>query len=944
MATIQTTVNKTKIWFKRKTERLLEQRWRNLGLRAKMGAMVTTGMLGLMTIFGLLALSSARQATQQALNERLMLTQMSADALDTMLIHIVDDLVLLAQSSVVTNLSENLGNYELNFNQLSTFHEPIYLINPSSELIASSTSNPPPIPWNEIPAVQFALEGKINNLSAWPQYQPGAVVITTPITNSSGRITGVLATLLNISDPQIFSAEGNFEDGHSEVIDLVDQDGQIVFSSQEGRVREILTEELILTQLFNTGKGGVETCLGCPGTKPEELSDEVVSFAPLSSVSLGVVIRQPAEEVFSSVRRLFVWHTLMGLVSMVGALGLVWVTTNSVIDPLKTLNDAAQRIARGDLDTPTEPLLESWPSSRPRRDEIGALGLSFDSMRMRLKDSNDEVQTLNRDLDARVQERTAQAITAQKESQAARDDLQAIIDALSDEMIVIGVDDHRVVQVNQACREKNKDLGEITRLSCFELFHDGHPCDSLNFTCPLDEVIETEAPVRETHIRTAPGGTEPVYLDIIASPLRDAQGKITRIVEMVRDVTKERLVSESLVRRNEQLAILNAIATTVSKSLDIKEILGLALEEVIQRTGVEVGAIFLMEDVLGQLNLVAHFGLSEEAARMVSQYGMLDGACGGVIDHGQLVVVPDITGFRGQRARTLRKEKLTTLVHVPLMTKGNTLGSMCVGTRQPKEFGDHEQKMLMAIGKQIAVAIENARLYAELQQKEQVRRELFRKAINAQEEERKRIARELHDDTSQALTALIFAAEEGLVIDDLGEIKTCLDRMHLLTRQTLDGVHKLLFDLRPSMLDHLGLMSAIRWFAKSRLEPQGVRVSIKEENHSCRLYPEAEIALFRVIQEAITNITRHAGARNVQICCDLSSDQAVINISDDGIGFDPALVALSPETGHGLGLLGMSERLELVGGDFGINSVPGEGTRIDISVPLRGNGRGGNLA
>jgi signal transduction histidine kinase len=139
------------------------------------------------------------------------------------------------------------------------------------------------------------------------------------------------------------------------------------------------------------------------------------------------------------------------------------------------------------------------------------------------------------------------------------------------------------------------------------------------------------------------------------------------------------------------------------------------------------------------------------------------------------------------------------------------------------------------------------------------------------------------------------------------------------------------------MLDHLGLMAAIRWFAKSRLEPLGVRVRFKETNQSCRLYPEVEIALFRVIQEAVTNINRHAGARNVEICCELNADQALIKISDDGIGFDTSQITLSPESGQGLGLLGMRERLELVGGDFVLNSTPGIGTQIDIRVPLRHN-------
>jgi len=944
MTTLQMTVNTLGTWFKHQLSRLMEQRWLGKSLRAKMGVLVTTGLLGLMTIFGILAVSSARQATQRALNERLVLTQMSTETLDAMLYHIVDDMALYAQLFSMGVQNENIQEPLASLGKISVFHQPIYHLDESGKLITTSASLPPRIDWNEVPAVQSAFEGQESNISAWPQYEPGTVVVATPITDPFGEVSGVLATLLDLSDPNFFPVEHNFHSRNTGVIDLVDPAGQVVFSSNLERVLQNLTEDLILERLFVTQDGGVETCLGCSGATPDELSDEVVAFAPLSSVPLGVVIRQPAQEVFASVRRLVVWHTVLGAISMLGALVLVWVTTNSVINPLKTLNDAAQRMARGDLETPIDLLTGSWPFNRSRTDEIGTLGISLDNMRGRLKNSIDESNELNRSLDARVQERTAEAIAAQTEAQIARDDLQAIIDALSDEMIVINVEDRRIAQVNQACLSQNQDLGDITELTCQELFHDDHPCFTTNSVCPMDDVIKTGEPVRVTHLRAKLGDKQPAYLDIIASPLRNSKGEITRIVELVRDITEERTVSESLVRRNQQLAILNAVATTVGKSLDIKEILGLALKEVIQRTRVEIGAVFLLEDVLGQLNLMAHIGLSEDAAKMVSRFGMLDGGCGGVIDHGQLVVVPDITGYRGQRARALQKEQLTTLVHVPLTSRGRTLGSMCVGTHHFKEFGEIERKMLMAIGKQIGVAIENARLYAELQQKEQMRRELFRKAINVQEDERKRIARELHDDTSQALTALMFAAEEGLEIEDLDEVKVCLERIHTLTLQTLDGVHELLYDLRPSMLDHLGLMPAIRWFTESRLEPHGVRVNISEYNNSCRLLPEAEIAIFRVVQEAVTNISRHAGARNVKICCDLKAEMAKIEISDDGIGFDPSLVSLSPDTGQGFGLLGMSERLELVGGSFVINSSPGEGTCIDIRVPLHGNGRRENLA
>lgn len=399
-------------------------------------------------------------------------------------------------------------------------------------------------------------------------------------------------------------------------------------------------------------------------------------------------------------------------------------------------------------------------------------------------------------------------------------------------------------------------------------------------------------------------------------------------------MTEEKRIEESLIRRNEQLSILNAVANTVNQSLDIEDILGKALDEVLRLTGIDAGAIFLQEETLGDLELLAHRGLSEEAARLASRLGMLDGACGGVKELGQLVVVPDISRYRGRRAESLRRERLSTLVHVPLMAKGCTLGSMCVGTRHQREFDEEERELLTAIGSQIAVAVENARLYAEVQHKEQLRGELLKKVITAQEEERKRIARELHDDTSQALTALLYAADGGMEISNLEEIKEMLEDMRALAVRTLDGVHKLIFDLRPTMLDHLGLVPALRWFAQSRLEPAGVRVTIDEKSASRRLPTEIETALFRVVQEAISNIARHAAARNVHISFDFRDEAVAVEVGDDGIGFDMIELALSPDSGRGLGLMGMRERIEVLDGELEIIAAPGYGTHVVIRVPL----------
>ncbi len=239
-----------------------------------------------------------------------------------------------------------------------------------------------------------------------------------------------------------------------------------------------------------------------------------------------------------------------------------------------------------------------------------------------------------------------------------------------------------------------------------------------------------------------------------------------------------------------------------------------------------------------------------------------------------------------------------------------------------------------------ATSTENLRLYEELQQKEALRSELLRKVIGAQEEERRRMARELHDETSQALTALILslktasqavpASEAGLV-DKLHDLET-------VARGLLDNVHRLIFDLRPSVLDDLGLVAAVRWYAESRLGPVGTRVHLETEGTERRLPSQIETAVFRVTQEALTNVARHAEAENTAIS--LSFEDAVlrVEVEDDGKGFDVAAVERNADSTRGLGLLGMRERIALLDGSLNIDSAPGGGTTISVEVPIQAEG------
>ncbi len=226
------------------------------------------------------------------------------------------------------------------------------------------------------------------------------------------------------------------------------------------------------------------------------------------------------------------------------------------------------------------------------------------------------------------------------------------------------------------------------------------------------------------------------------------------------------------------------------------------------------------------------------------------------------------------------------------------------------------------------------RLYRELSEREQARARLLRKVIGAQEEERKRVARELHDETSQSLTALVMGLETALTTLPQGAARDRLQEIKAIAVRALEELHLLLLDLRPSVLDDLGLMSAIRWCAERHLKPLGIAVRCEFAGLEHRFPPEVETALFRVVQEAVTNIAKHAEAETVLIQCTAAEGQVTIEIEDDGKGFEPQTLTPSREAGTGLGLTGMRERVELLGGTVEIESAPEQGTRIVLSVPL----------
>ena len=242
--------------------------------------------------------------------------------------------------------------------------------------------------------------------------------------------------------------------------------------------------------------------------------------------------------------------------------------------------------------------------------------------------------------------------------------------------------------------------------------------------------------------------------------------------------------------------------------------------------------------------------------------------------------------------------------------------------------GGHEASasFLAAVTEMVAAALKRTHLHQRLAEKEAQRSRLMRALLTAQEEERTRIARDLHDQIGQALTAMLIGLDRSLERPDAA----ALAQLRELASVTLADVRRIALDLRPSVLDELGLEAAVTRYARELHERYRLDVAVLITLPR-RLARQEETVLYRVVQEALTNVVRHARAREVSIVATARGGAVRLVVEDDGVGFDPA--ALTPA--EQIGLLGMRERVELVGGSLRIESARGAGCSVHARVPER---------
>ncbi|MGA9533591.1 MAG: GAF domain-containing protein [Anaerolineales bacterium] len=284
-----------------------------------------------------------------------------------------------------------------------------------------------------------------------------------------------------------------------------------------------------------------------------------------------------------------------------------------------------------------------------------------------------------------------------------------------------------------------------------------------------------------------------------------------------------------------------------------------------------------------------------------------------------------------------RLDSVQSVFGAPIHSSDGVIGALLVDSfSDPEAFGDEDRRLMVGLTHQATAAIERARLFDQLDASRRHLEQLTRQLILAQEDERRHIARELHDEIGQLLTGakLILEMSQGPAADPESSQQGIKEALALI-KELLSRVRDLSLNLRPSMLDDLGLLPALNWHIDRYQTTTGIQVIFKHHGIEGARYPtELETTAYRVVQESLTNIARHAQVKRAEVRVRLDREILKIVVTDHGVGLD---YAQSMETASASGLSGMRERVHLLGGRFAVKTGPNEGTVIRVEIPIEGS-------
>ena len=389
-----------------------------------------------------------------------------------------------------------------------------------------------------------------------------------------------------------------------------------------------------------------------------------------------------------------------------------------------------------------------------------------------------------------------------------------------------------------------------------------------------------------------------------------------------------------LTRTNRRLTAINGVIQAADREGEIHDVLYVILRTVLDVFDLEMGWVYLRDPDTDLYHLASWCDVPPDLGENLL-HASDDGLCRcqqRFLDDDQM---PDVCFCDCIRLDAHLPEASQALhITLPIVASEQRLGVVNLLCADDQTLSEDDLDLLSAIGAQISEVVSNAWLRLKLTEKEQARQYLLESLVDAQEEERGRLARELHDGAGQMLTTLLVHLKILENETDSPATQQGLSAMLDMVSTTIEQVRSLSHDLRPAALEELGLAVALRTLTTETLEQIGVVTHCHVDLGNAVLPHSVEVSLYRIAQEALTNVLRHAEAKHVDLALTKSNGGVSLSIKDDGCGF-LLRPKISQKDKRHLGLISMAERAEMVGGTLHVDSTPGSGTTIRIDVPIQ---------
>ncbi len=403
---------------------------------------------------------------------------------------------------------------------------------------------------------------------------------------------------------------------------------------------------------------------------------------------------------------------------------------------------------------------------------------------------------------------------------------------------------------------------------------------------------------------------------------------------------EDALEQRQLIRDNKRLKALLPlldISKTMMSEIELGRLFEVILEIVWNETEADGVSLMLLDEGQQELEVKAVLGPSERLNHDKEKVG--HGLAGWVAKTAKPLLLTDETPPEHPMRKEMSKLGFSSVLCLPLVVKGRVIGVLRSSKRGGSPFTRSDLELLSILCGQAAIAIENARLFRGVKDQQARVEQLLKQTLIAQEHERRRISLEIHDGAAQWMVGASYrirAFDHTLTRGTLLQTREELSEIRSVIDQSIKELRRVIFDLQPPALGQFGLLGALRQYLQSFEMDAGIVCSFQTKGTSSTLSRVYEITLYRVIQEALTNVRKHAQATRVNVILRFQPDDLRLEIRDNGKGFDIAKMLEGARSVERLGLSGMKDRAETLGGSLIIDSAPGAGTCVTLTLPLQG--------